>query len=110
MDTITIRQGETLELEITADDNSADTVQLTVADQDGNVIISEIESFMTIGNKRIAVIRTDNTSHPVGEYKYMLTIVYADGFIEKLPDNSSCDDDCELPEFVICESLGQDES
>lgn len=102
---ISIRQGETLELNITADDLTADTVELIVADTEGSVIINETANFDTVDNKRIATISTLDTDHPVAEYEYMLTIVYEDGYIEKLPDVSDCEGDCSLPKLNICKSL-----
>jgi len=101
---ISIRRGETLELGITADDLTAQTVQMIVEDDDG-IIINETENFTTVDGKRVAVIETNNTNHDLGEYEYMLTIVYADGTIEKLPDVTDCEE-CELPTLTICKSLG----
>lgn len=100
---LNIRQGETLEIEIIADDDSADTVNLLVADSDGNTVIDETENFSTNNGITSATIRTDDTDHEVGEYEYMLTIVYEDGFIEKLPD-ADCED-CDLPILNICKTL-----
>lgn len=102
---ITIRQGETLEITITADDDTADTVQLLVQDPaDDSIIINETESFTTVDGVTSAVIRTDDTNHTAGDYQYMLTITYTDGFIEKLPD-ANCDEECTLPTLRICEAI-----
>lgn len=97
---IRIRQGETLQIPITADDDSAISVQFQVA-QNGTIYIDETELFVD-GE---ATISTDDTNHPTGEYEYMLTITYSDGVIDKLPDSDSCEEGCELPKLIICESI-----
>ncbi len=106
MDNLQIRQGETLTLNLTSDDITADTVRIVVKKPNENAIIDEIASFSTIDGKRIAVISTSDTNKPVDTYQYMLTITYADGSVKKLPDASNCEEgDCDLPELTICEAL-----
>lgn len=102
---ISIRAGETLEITVVADDDTAQTVEIIVADSEGSLIINETESFTTVDGKRVATISTSDTNYDVGEYEYMLKIVYADGYIEKLPDSNCDDEDCELPKLNICKSL-----
>lgn len=104
---ISIRRGETLIMTVVADDATADTVNLMVADDEGNIIINETENFTTSEGVTSAEINTNDTDYPVGDYEYMLTVTYEDGTIEKLPDTSSCGDDCDLPLFKICESIMQ---
>jgi hypothetical protein len=110
MDTITLRQGETLELSVTADDLTAITLQLLVADEDDSIVIDVTENFTTVDGKRIATIQTNDTNLPVGDYQYMLKLTYPDDVIEMLPDTASCDDDCSLPVLSICKSLSQEVS
>lgn len=96
---ITIRQGETLQIPIEADDSSAVGVQFQAA-QDGVVYIDETENF--VDGK--ATIKTDDTQLATGEYEYMLTVTYSDGVIDKLPDPGDCmDGDCELPKLIVCQ-------
>lgn len=102
---IKIRQGETLEITFTADDDTADTIQLIAKNDDQGEIINETANFSTIEGKRIATITTNDTVHPVDDYEYMLVIEYNDGFIEKLPDAADCEDDCDLPTLSICEAI-----
>lgn len=100
---IKIRQGETLQIPVVSDDTSAASVQLQVA-QNGTVYINEIETFtVNDDGKAEATIRTDDTSLPTGDYEYMLTVIYQDGSIDKLPDPDECDGDCRLPKFIVCE-------
>lgn len=106
MDNLQIRQGETLPLTITSDDITADTIRIVVKKENENAIIDEIANFSTIDGKRIATFSITDTNHPTGEYLYMLTIVYADGTVKKLPDASNCEEgDCDLPKLTICEAL-----
>lgn len=105
MDNIALRRGETLELTITADDLTADTILFTAANDDG-IVISETANFSTVDGDRVATIKTDDTLIDVGEYSYMLTITYSDGVVDKLPDADSCEDDgCDLPTLTICEAI-----
>lgn len=101
---ITIRQGETLQIPIEADDTSAVSVQFQAA-LDGVVYIDETESFV-IGNdgKATATIFTNDTLLETGDYEYMLTVTYTDGVIDILPDPDGClDGDCELPKLIVCQ-------
>lgn len=101
---INIRQGETLEIAVTVDDLTADTVELIVTDPNDVIIIDETENFATVDGKRVATITSNDTNYPVAEYEYMLVITYSDGFIQKLPDGDC--EDCGLPVINICKSLG----
>lgn len=100
MEDLIIRRGETLELTIKADDDSAVSVNLRAA-QNGNIVIDETESFAN----GAATIRTSDTMLPLGDYEYTLKVVYSDGFIEILPDADDCGDECDLPVIKVCESL-----
>lgn len=104
MDNETIRQGETFEVTITDTDLTADTVTLTISNED--ITVSESAGYSTIDDKRVATITLNSPSLIVGEYKYMYTIEYTTGFIQKLPDiEQNCDDgSCELPKFIVCEA------
>jgi hypothetical protein len=107
-DNISIRQGETLELNIIIDDPHAVEVKLLVGDDDGTIIES-VGMFATIDGETSATITVPaaQTNQDVGEYEYMLMITYDDGVIEKLPDGDCCDEDCGLPTFSICKSLSE---
>lgn len=99
---MTIRQGETLQIPIEADDVSAVSVLFQAA-QDGVIYLEELENFEVVEGKATATIFIQDTNLPTGEYEYMLTIVYEDGSIDKLPDTTDCGDDCSLPLLIICE-------
>lgn len=106
-DNITIRQGETLELYVQIDDPQAHLVKLLVAKPDLPPIITEIAYFTTLNGVRSAMITSDNTDHPIGDYEYMFVIIYTDDVVEKLPDSDCCDDECDLPTFTICKTIDE---
>ena len=101
-DTITVRVGETLQVPIIIDDVSADTVNFKAWNDDG-VIIDETENFVVVGTNAEATISLIVTD-PAGTYNYLLTVTYSDGVVEKLPDLTDCEGDCETPELIICEA------
>ena len=98
MDTIKIRQGETLQIPIEADDSTAVSVQFQVV-KDGIIYLDVTESF--VDGK--ATIFTNDTLLEIGDYEYIITITYSDGVVDILPDPDDCDgDDCEFPDFIVC--------
>lgn len=99
---ISIRQGETLQLPITADDSSALAAQFRVF-KNNVVFIDETEAFIDVDGKQSATIFTNDTNLPVDSYEYSLTIEYSDGVISIFPDSNACDDDCSFPRFIVCE-------
>lgn len=101
-----IRQGETLTIAVTAQDETAQTLDLVIADSNNNVVIHETTSFSTTNGVRGAEISTNDTDLDLGDYQYMLQITYEDGTIQKLPDADNCESaDCELPTLTICKAL-----
>ena len=106
MDAITIRQGETLQIPVTINDTSAETVRFVVADENGAIVIDITENFTVADNKATATILTNETLIETGEYSYQLVVTYSDDVVDILPDASECQgDDCELPKLIVCESL-----
>lgn len=99
-----IREAATFEETFTDSDITADTLTLTISDEDGNIVLSVTENYAVQDEQAVATISTD-IELPIGEYKYMYTITYEDDFILKLPDPESCDDgSCELPNFIVCDA------
>lgn len=102
---IKIRQGETLQIPVTINDTSAESVRFIVADE-SEIVIDLIEQFEVIDGKATATIFTNDTLIEAGEYSYMLVVTYSDGVVDFLPDVNECDsDNCDLPKLIICESL-----
>lgn len=91
------RQGETMQLPITIDDESAETVNLTVWNE-ASTVYDLTETFVD-GQ---ATIDGGVVTGDLGDYSYKLTITYSDGVIDILPDISGCET-CSFPKFEICE-------
>lgn len=103
---ITIRQGETLQIPITINDTSAESVRFVASSDTEGVVIDLTQQFEIVDGKATATIFTNNTLIETGEYSYMLVVTYADDVVDILPDASECQgDDCELPKLIVCESL-----
>lgn len=101
-DNMSIRQGETLQFPVIADDVSAESVLFQVF-KDGVIYIEEFEDFAVVEGKAQATIFTNDTNIPIDTYDYMLTINYSDGVVDKLPDPDDCDVDCEFPKVIVCD-------
>lgn len=103
---ISIRQGETLSLNIEVDDITADTLRLLVSDSEDNVVIDETANFDVVDGKAIAEVISNDTDLDIGAYSYMLIVTYEDGTVEKLPDPEDCPSaDCTLPTLTICKAI-----
>lgn len=111
MDTLSVRREASLPLTITSDDLTANTVTLTVkaSVDDISPLFTKTVSFNDSGVADLTLTPTD-TDVPVGEYIYMLTVVYDDASVDKFPDTSNCEDDeCTFPEFIVCGALDSPE-
>lgn len=115
METISIRRGETLNLEIESDDPTAQTVNLYVGiPETGEVVLNVQATFQIIEAKAnlVALLRVEaNQSEavPSGDYEYQLTVITGNGEVEKYPETSDCDDDCDLPKFIVKPALDSPE-
>lgn len=107
MKPIYIREGETYEATFTDTDLSAQTVSMTITNQDKSVRVVGTANYATqvIRKKDMAVatISITDPSLVEGDYQYMYTIVY-EGKVVKLPDASGCKSGCPLPSFIVCEA------
>lgn len=104
MKTETIRQGETFEVTFTDSDSSAQEVIMTISNDNG-IVAQKSSSYSLVDNVPTATITLNDPALVVGDYKYMYTINYSDGFVDKIPDPIDCDDeDCSLPDFIVCEA------
>lgn len=105
MDTITIRNGASLSLQVNTDDDEAQSVAIIVKDtvNAASYLIFETANFTAnVANLEISAAQTNITP---GDYIYQLTVTNSDGTIEKYPDVANCDGDCDFPEFIVCDSL-----
>lgn len=95
---ILVRVGETFQLPARTNDPSTESITLTVWNDSG-VVITETENFID-GQ---ATIDAGVIALAIGIYKYLLTITYSDGSIDKLPDAEQCSGEkCEVPELEVC--------
>ena len=103
MDDIRIRQGATLERTFKDTDVTAQTLTLTISNNSG-IIESVTANYSVVASKAVATVSLQ-ADYPIGEYEYMYTITYSDGFVAKLPNASLCKgSSCELPKLIICEA------
>lgn len=110
MEDIYIREGATYEETFTDSDITADTLTLTVSNEDGDILLTATESYVVQDDQAVATI-SEVVDLPIGNYFYMYTIVYEDGFILKLPDPQDCDGgDCTLPGFIVCDANDEGDS
>ena len=109
MDDIRIRQGATLERTFTDTDITAQTLTLTIS-KDGAAVDTVTSNYSQIDGRAIATVSTV-VDYPLGDYDYMYTIVYGDGFILKVPEPNDCGDEpCALPVLTVCEANDEVES
>lgn len=101
MNDITFRVGETVPLTIEGDDDAA-TVELWYAEDSVTNTLLKSATF-TAGLADLTLSDTD-TDIAVGEYEYMLKVIYDDASVEKYPDASRCDG-CALPLLKVCKKL-----
>lgn len=100
---VRIRQGATFERTFTDTDMTADTLTVTMSNDSG-VVASDTASYVTVDDERVATVSVV-ADMPLGEYEYMYTITYTDGFVIKLPDSQGYSDgSCDLPILTICEA------
>lgn len=98
MKDIIIRQGETIRQTITVDEEGAVSATFVATDGVTNVI-EELATFSGL----TADISVTDTVIPADSYDYYVSILWDDGSIDYLPDNSSCDEEvCEFPQLTIC--------
>lgn len=104
MNDIYIREGATYEETFADSDLTADTLTLTISNQVGDILLTETESYAVVHDQAVATISIP-INLAIGNYEYMYTIVYEDGFELKLPDPQDCaGGDCGLPAFIVCDA------
>lgn len=94
---ISVRIGETFQLPARTNDPSAASVTLKVWDDSGEKL-TVTENFVD-GQ---ATLDAGVIALAIGTYKYLLTVTFSDGTIDKLPDAEECSGKCEVPEFEVC--------
>jgi len=105
MENLKIRQGETLSIDIKSDDDTAQTARLVARKGTETPVIDETVSFGAVGDDWIASFSIDTVAIVPDDYSYMITIVYEDDSIKKLPEADECESECDLPILTVCTAL-----
>lgn len=101
MKDIRIGQGETIRDTITVEEEGAVSVTFIATDGTSN-IIEEVFNFTGLTAEATIL----DTIVPVGTYDYYYKIIWDDASVDYIPDFSNCDDDCTLPQLIVCEIPG----
>lgn len=99
---LTIRQGA--RLTFTVQRASSDAISATFIAQLDDIVITDTVAYDADG---IAAFQFDSpdTDYP-GTYDYQVNENFSTGSPDIYPSTDGCfDDDCELPQLIICESL-----
>lgn len=106
MKAIKVRQGSSKTLTVEYSDSQAVSATLTVKEVITDVIPAlEVSGNFSDGVAILDITEANTLAMPRGDYLYQVTIEYSDGVSRIFPDTNNCDDDCDLPSFVVCESL-----
>jgi hypothetical protein len=108
MNNLSVRWGATLPITLTIDEEGADTATLVIAEMDNGAIVLEKTAAFD-GLIADLTLTAEDTQLPTDEYEYMITVVYADGTVEKYPDVAGCTE-CEFPTIEICEALDMEQA
>lgn len=107
MEPINVRYGESLTLAVSADDPTATTATLYVGNPGENPVITKSASL--IAGAGSIELTPDDTSVPLGDYKYQINVAYPDpDKLDKYPEADDCSDDG-LPDFIVHEALDSTE-
>lgn len=99
-DDMSVRWGATLPLVLTNDEEGADTATITISLDDSVELTKTVNFDGLVADLTLSAEEMEITP---AEYKYMITVVYEDGTVEKYPDLENCSD-CELPTLEICDT------
>jgi hypothetical protein len=103
---ISITAGETLELMFdSGDEDNSGTVTLTVKESADSAEVILTQSASMIDGVADLTVAAGGTDVDAGEYVYQIAAFYDDGIVEKYPDSNCDDNECVLPEFIVCEAL-----
>lgn len=104
MNNLRVRWGATLQLQLTVDEDGAETAKLILRESGANVNALE-KTVNFVDGVADLTLSEEDTQLDIGTYEYMIIVTYDDGTVEKYPDPVDCSGDCELPVIEICESL-----
>lgn len=107
-ETIKIRYGQSLPLEINIDNDTATSGVLYVGKKGELPRISKPFSVAQPEGIAEILLEQADTRIPLGEYLYQINIVDVNGNVTKFPEPETCDDDC-MPRFIVFEALDETE-
>lgn len=106
MKPISIRYGETLNVPITVDDDSAVSATFYVG-KPGETPSITASTALVERSGEFDITDTD-TRIPLGEYYYQITVTTSDGKVDKYPKPEDCEEHG-LPKFTVHEALDEQE-
>lgn len=106
MNTIHVRRGASLPLQIMSDDKEALTVTLIIKEDSTDLsTVFEKSSQFTDGVADLS-LTSEETLLPVGKYVYQITVTAPNGIVEKYPEiPSDCEEECGFPIFEVHPAL-----
>ncbi len=110
MDTLSVRRGATLPLQVVSEDPTAETATLTVkiTVDDASPAFTKTVNFVEIAEDTYSAdltVTDEETSDIVArDYMYMITVTYTDGHVDKYPESEDCID-CGFPKLSVCKAL-----
>jgi hypothetical protein len=107
VDNIQIDQGERVDIEV-QDTEAISVTMIVAADADSTPII-EVPAEFVDGVAYIGLLKAQ-TDIPVGEYVYQLRMYDEDDEYFNLTVDGCSSGDCTMAEFIVCPSLGENES
>ena len=106
MDKISVRYGESFNLELVANDVTAETATFYAGKVGQTPVITIPTSF--VEGVAYIVAAPDDTKVPLAKYKYQITVTYSGGEVYKFPTKDDCDESG-LPELEVLEALDETE-
>jgi len=96
---LSVREGETLLLLWENDEEGANTATITIS-EDSVGVLTKTVTFDGL-NADLSLTPEETLTLGVGEFEYMITLIYDDDTVEKYPDVSGCSE-CTLPTLEVC--------
>jgi hypothetical protein len=105
MNTLSVRRGASLPLQVVSNDKEVLTVTLIVKEDptDLSTVFTKQVNF----DEGVAdlTLTPDETLLPIGKYVYQLTVTAPNNTVEKYPETSDCEGDCDFPIFEVLGAL-----
>lgn len=103
MDSINVRYGESLVLPLDSGDATAVSADLFIGKPGESYVLTK-HITLTDGLGTFTLDTTD-TQLPLDTYYYQINVTDGSGHVDKYPSPDPGCEDCQFPEFVVCEAL-----